>query len=316
VRISGYGLVALAALLFAANGPVSIVLIEDGVSARYVVTGRLAGMAGVLLTWAVLRFREHLRLPWPALLELAAFGVAGLAFMQWTYAEAISRMDIGLVLMIEYMSPFLIALWSYLLWRHRQHRSVWVSTGIALAGLVLVLDVGGGTFANLSGPGLAFAVITMLIFSYYATHASRLLRDRPPQVVLGVAGLVAVLVWSVTLAPIWHYPLHVVTSQIPLGGNIGGTVPGWCLVLYSATLGSAVPFVLFLAGVARIGPTRSAITLMLESVAAIAFAWGWLEQRLTMTQLLGGATVVAAVILLQLARQPDGAALVTPAAEE
>jgi drug/metabolite transporter (DMT)-like permease len=77
-----------------------------------------------------------------------------------------------------------------------------------------------------------------------------------------------------------------------------------------------LPFVLFLAGVARIGPTRSAITLMLESVAAIAFAWAWLEQRLTPTQLLGGATVVAAVVVLQMARQPDGAQLVTSGAKE
>ncbi len=42
----GYAMVALAALLFAANGPVSIVLIDGGVSARYVVTGRLLGHGG------------------------------------------------------------------------------------------------------------------------------------------------------------------------------------------------------------------------------------------------------------------------------
>jgi drug/metabolite transporter (DMT)-like permease len=309
VRVSGYGLVIFSALLFAANGPVSIVLIDNGLPARYIVTGRLAGMAVVLLTWAILRFRDQLRMPRAALLELALFGVAGLAFMQWTYAEAIARLDIGLVLMIEYMSPFLIALWSYLLWRHRQQRSVWVSTGIAIAGLALVLDVGGKSFSSLSGPGLMFAITTMLIFSYYATHASRLLRDRPPQVVLGVAGLAAVVVWSLTLAPIWNYPVDVLGAQVPLGGNLSGSVPGWCLVLGGAVFGSAVPFVLFLAGVARIGPTRSAITLMLESVVAIVLAWAWLEQRLTPTQVLGGATVVAAVIVLQLARRPDSATL-------
>src|SRR5258705_13137290 len=121
----GYAMVSLSALLFAANGPVSIVLIDGGVSARYVVTGRLLGMVAVLLTWAVVKYRDQLRLSRRELLELAFFGIAGLALMQWTYAEAIARVDIGLVLMIEYMAPFLIALSSWVLGRHRQQRAVW-----------------------------------------------------------------------------------------------------------------------------------------------------------------------------------------------
>ena len=82
---TGYAMVSLAALLFAANGPISIVLIDGGLSARYVVTGRLLGMVLVLLTWAVVKYRDHLRFSRRELLELAFFGVAGLALMQWTY---------------------------------------------------------------------------------------------------------------------------------------------------------------------------------------------------------------------------------------
>ena len=224
---TGYAMVAFSALLFAANGPISIVLIDGGLSARYVVTGRLLGMVLVLLTWAVLKYRDHLRFSGRELLELAFFGIAGLALMQWTYAEAIARVDIGLVLMIEYMAPFLIALYSWVLWRHRQQRAVWVSAFVAIAGLTMVLDVGGDSFARLSGPGLVFSVTTCLIFSYYATHASKLLRERPPQVVLGLGGLFAVIFWSLTLAPIWNYPMSVVGGQVPLGGNLGGSLSGF-----------------------------------------------------------------------------------------
>ena len=300
---TGYAMVSLAALLFAANGPISIVLIDGGLSARYVVTGRLLGMVLVLLTWAVVKYRDHLRFSRRELLELAFFGVAGLALMQWTYAEAIARVDIGLVLMIEYMAPFLIALYSWVLWRHRQQRAVWVSAFVAIAGLTMVLDVGGDSFARLSGPGLVFSVTTCLIFSYYATHASKLLRERPPQVVLGLGGLFAVIFWSLTLAPIWRYPMSVVDGQVPLGGNLGGSLSGIVLVVLGAVVGTAIPFALFLTGVSRIGPTRSAIVLMLESVMAIAISWAWLRQSLTPVQLTGGLVVVGAVLLLQVARQ-------------
>ena len=130
--------------------------------------------------------------------------------------------------MIEYMAPFLIALYSWVLWRHRQQRAVWVSAFVAIAGLTMVLDVGGDSFARLSGRGLVFSVTTCLIFSYYATHASKLLRERPPQVVLGLGGLFAVIFWSLTLAPIWRYPVDVVGGGVPLGGNLGGTAPASC----------------------------------------------------------------------------------------
>ena len=300
---TGYAMVSLAALLFAANGPISIVLIDGGLSARYVVTGRLLGMVLVLLTWALVKYRDHLRFSGRELLELAFFGVAGLALMQWTYAEAIARVDIGLVLMIEYMAPFLIALYSWVLWRHRQQRAVWVSAFVAIAGLTMVLDVGGDSFARLSGPGLVFSVTTCLIFSYYATHASKLLRERPPQVVLGLGGLFAVIFWSLTLAPIWHYPMGVVDGQVALGGNLGGSLSGIVLVVLGAIVGTAIPFALFLTGVRRIGPTRSAIVLMLESVMAIVISWAWLRQSLTPLQIAGGLVVVGAVLLLQVARQ-------------
>jgi drug/metabolite transporter (DMT)-like permease len=305
---SGYIMVALSAVLFAANGPVSIVLIDGGVNAPYVVSVRLAGMAGVMLAWALVSYRHLLRFTGREVLEMVAFGVVGLATMQWVYVEAIHRMPMGLVLMIEYMSPFLIATWSWLLWRQRQPRIVWVAIAVALVGLIFVLGVGGTAFSSLSTAGLLFSAASCLVFSYYATHASRLLRERPPQVVLGVGGLAALVVWSVTAAPIWRFPVSVLGAAVPLQGNLSGSAPGWLLVLSAATLGSAIPFALFLTGVARIGPTRGAVVLMLESVAAIVISWVWLDQRLGQGQILGALIVVGAILLMQVRRSEPATA--------
>jgi len=307
---SGYVMVALAAMLFAANGPVSVVLIDGGVGAPYIVTGRLAGMVCVLLTWALVAYRDRLRFSPRELIEIVVFGVVGLAVLQWVYVEAIHRLPIGLVLMIEYMAPFLIATWTWLLWRQRQPAIVWLSIAVALVGLVFVLGVGSDTFAALSTAGLLFSAASCVVFSYYATHASHLLEERPPQVVLGIGGLAALVVWSVTLAPIWRYPVDVLGAAVPLQGNLAGALPGWLLVLASATLGSAIPFVLFLGGVARIGPTRGAVVLMLESVAAIGISWAWLAQDLRPGQVFGALVVVGAILTLQLRRPPAPAATV------
>ncbi len=296
---SGYVMVALSAVLFAANGPVSVVLTNSGVDAPFVVLGRLSGIAAVMLVWALVSFRDRMRLTLREAAELLAFGVLGLGAMQWVFVEAIHRLPLGLVLMIEYMAPFLIATWSWLLWRHRQPRIVWIAIAIAICGLAFVLGVGGGTADRLSAVGLAFSAASCIAFSYYATHASSLLARRPPQVVLGVGGMGAVVVWGLTMAPVWHYPVGVLSASVPLEGNLHGAVAGWILVLVNATVGSALPFALFLTGVARIGPTRGAVVLMLESVAAIVVSWAWLGQQLRPGQVLGAAIVVGAILLLQ-----------------
>ena len=63
-----------------------------------------------------------------------------IAAAQLGYFQAVSRMDVGIALLIEYLGIVLVVLWVWALTRQRPHRLTVVGIVLALLGLALVLD--------------------------------------------------------------------------------------------------------------------------------------------------------------------------------
>ena len=114
-----------AATLWGVNGTVSKVILASQISSDRLAEIRSAGAAaGLVLVLAIasprrLRVRRGERLP------LLAFGIAGLAFVQWLYFLAIQRLQIGVALLIEYLAPLLVALWARFAYKEHVRGRVW-----------------------------------------------------------------------------------------------------------------------------------------------------------------------------------------------
>ena len=61
-----------------------------------------------------------------------------------------------------------------------------------------------------------------------------------------------------------------------------------------------MPIVLFMAGLARVGPSTASIASTIEPPFTVALAWIVFGETLGPLQLVGGALVLSAVVLLQL----------------
>ena len=86
-------------------------------------------------------------------------------------------------------------------------------------------------------------------------------------------------------------------------GNVDDvTLPVWTLMLAMVVLGTIVPFVLVLSGLHHLPATRVGMVGMLEPVLAGVVAWAWLGEALSAVQLVGGAVVLAGIVLAQTAR--------------
>ena len=66
-----------------------------------------------------------------------------------------------------------------------------------------------------------------------------------------------------------------------------------------------IPFALFFMGINHIRSTRASITATLEPIAAGFLAYLFLGEGLAPLQVVGGAMVVGAIVLLQLKREHD-----------
>src|SRR6476469_999023 len=186
---------------------------------------RIALAAVVLLGPAV----SSLRGRWAALRRnawvIVGYGLTGVAGCQLAYFNAVTHLSVGVALLLEYLAPVLIVGWLWL--RHRQapRRLTLAGVALAVAGLLLVLDVvGGGASISVVGVlwGLGAAVCLVLYF-LLADHVD----DGVPQLALaaGAVGVGAAARGRAGLAG--ELDLARGAARVPPGG----VVVDWCVTV-------------------------------------------------------------------------------------
>lgn len=292
---------ASAAVLWGVNGAVSKVILDTGLSSERLAQVRSLGAALGLVLILILTARQRLRLTRRELVYLVAFGVGGLAFVQWFYFLAIHRLAIGVALLIEYLAPLLVALWARFAYREHVRRRIWLALAFALLGLALIVNVfGGGT--TLSTAGVLFALGGAVAYTLYVLLAEHVVGGRDPVSLLAWGFLFASVFWAV-ISPWWSFPRHTLASHTSLHGHIASVhLPVWALAAWMIVLGTIVPFFLLVSALRHLSATRVGIIAMLEPVAGALVAWAWLGETLDGVQLAGAGVVLAAIVLAQTAR--------------
>lgn len=242
------------------------------------------GVAGaILLALAVARGAlRNLRLR--AVCTALGMGAFGYATQAGLYFTALSRMDAGMVALAFSTYPVLVMVAAVALRRERASgRRMW-ALGVALSGIGLVLT---GTGAGvLDGLGALLALGAAVTYTGYILVGDRVTAQVPP---LSLAALVCVGAAATYLAT---GTLH---GTIDVGVAPAGWLPLAALVLIS-TVGAIL---LFFAGLARVGPSKTAILSILEPVVTVTGAALVFGEMLTPIQWWGGALVLSAVVIVQ-----------------
>jgi len=296
----GYAMVLAAAVLFGINGAVSKVALSSGLTSLRLTEARCAGACAGLALLAALRDPRSLRLRPGEWRLLFAFGVGGVAFVQLFYFLAIHRLEIGIALLIQYLGPLLVALWVRTVRHEHVRRRIWAALGLALGGLVLMVQLWQGS--GVDGIGLGFALASSVVFAAYLLLAERAVSRRDPVSALAWGFFFAGLFWTV-VQPWWSFPRAAVGLTVPLQGRLASWhLPVWALVLWVVVLGTIVPFTLIVGGLRHVNATRVGIVAMLEPVVATVVAWFWLQESLSAVQLVGAGVVLCGIVVAQTAR--------------
>jgi drug/metabolite transporter (DMT)-like permease len=297
----GYAMVLAAASLWAINGVISKVIIESGdVPAQRLTEVRTTGAFILLFLALALARPGSLRVRREELPVLLTFGVLGLAFVQWFYFEAISRLDIGVALLIQYVAPVLVALWARFVYHEPVRRRIWAALALSILGIALLVQLWEGL--TLDGLGVAAALGSAITFAVYVLSAERAVLRRDPVSLVCYGFLLASIFWAI-VQPLQSFPIGRVDESVSLLGRLEDlSLPVWLLMTWMVVLGTIIPFALLAASLRHIPASRAAITAMFEPVAATVFAYAWLGESLTAAQLVGALVVLAAIVLAQTAR--------------
>ena len=296
----GYAMVAIAATLFAVNGSVSKVVLDSGLSSLELAQIRATCAALGLLIFLVVFARSVLRVSRRELLFLAAFGVVGVALVQWLYFVAIHNLPVGVALLIEFTAPLFVALFARYVYKEHIRRRIWVAVILCIVGLGVVVEVWAGV--AFSTAGVTAALGGAFALTAYLLMAERERRQRDPVSLSFYGFLFAAILWAF-VQPLWKFPYEVLGETVSLQGNLSEhSAPIWLLVGFIVVIGTMVTFSLLTGALRHISATRASIVATLEPVIATVVAWIWLGETFGATQLIGGAIVLAGIFLAQSAR--------------
>ncbi len=298
---AGLALAVLSVAACATSGTLGKALFTAGWSPGAAILVRLGGGALVLAIpaavalrgrWSILR--QHLGL-------LTGFGVVAVACSQLFYFQAVSRLSVGVALLVEYLAPVVVVGWMWATTRERPSTLTLVGSVVAVAGLVLVVDLGGDVRVDPVGVAWGLGAAACLA-GYFVLSARR--APRLPPIVLVAGGMV---IGTAALAMTAALGLLAITAPLgPVsigGGQVSWVVPAAGLAVVPGALGYATGVV----ASRRLGARVTAFVSLSEVAFALAFAWLWLGEVPAPVQWLGGAVLVVGIVLVRL---PDRSARV------
>ena len=177
-------------------------------------------------------------------------------------------------------------------------RTLFVSGGSGEQSVVVELWSG----VAFSTVGVTAAFGGALALTAYLLMAERERQHRDAASLSFYGFLFAALLWAV-IQPLWDFPWSVLSESVSLQGNLSEySAPVWLLVTFIVVIGTMVTFSLLTGSLRHINATRASIVATLEPVVATVVAWAWLGETFGPTQLVGGAVVIAGILVAQSAR--------------
>ena len=276
-RASGWIWIAVSAASFGALGVLVKLGYAEGVDKYAALALRFAVASAILVPVAAVRRTGGISAP--VLAGLLLFGGGGYVAHSLCYFTALEYASPGLVGLLLYLYPALVALAGRVLFGERLGGARLAAIAVALAGTALTVGPLGGRL-----PGIMLALACAVIYGAYIVACSRVTRGVDP--VISSSVIIAGAAVS--------YVVIAVARRSPLPP----TVNGWMIVLAMAVISTAIAIATFFAAMRRIGATSASVGSTLEPLVTVALSFMVLDERLSTTQLFGGAMIVAAVAWL------------------
>jgi drug/metabolite transporter (DMT)-like permease len=298
----GLGIALVSALSFGGSGVAAKPLIAAGLDPLHVVWLRVTGAALVMLPLAV-RHRALLRQR-PAL--LAGFGLLAVAGVQACYFAALSRIPVGVALLIEYLAPALVLGWVRFVRRRPVSRAAVLGVVLAAGGLACVVEVWSGLgfdpLGLLLALGAAGCQTGYFVLSDQGTGSGRAAPD--PLGVIAYGLLVGAVALTAVSRP-WTMDWTVLAGTAHLDGT---PVPAAVLLGWIVLIATVLAYVTGVVSVRRLTPQVAGVVACLEAVVATVLAWVLLGEHLSAPQVAGGAVVLLGALIAQSSTPAEGAA--------
>ncbi|MEY2675132.1 MAG: hypothetical protein RL102_398 [Actinomycetota bacterium] len=298
-KTKGTALALLGTLLFGLNASTSKVVMAIGI-----MPGQLVGfrsMANAILAGLIVLFTrpQAFKVSGREIPALMAFGLIGVAIMQWAYSVSLQLLPVGIALLFEYTAIVWVPLVSYVIFKEKFKPRLWLGVVAVIAGLAVVSQIWA---FSLNLVGVLAALLAAAGTTTYFIMGEHTQKDRDVFSTLFYTMLFSAAFWA-ALNPWWQIDLAKFAESVSLGGSLTEVeVPGWLILVWIGVAGSFLPMLFSYMAMRLLRPTLMGIISTAEVLYAFIFGFLWLGEKISGLQALGGVLVLAGIVIAQTAR--------------
>ncbi|MGP3931586.1 EamA family transporter [Nonomuraea sp. KM88] len=296
MRYAGLALAFVGSWCFAFAGPMAKYLIAAGLAPMEAVWTRMAG-AGLLLVAVLAVVRPSaLRIARSKLPFFGLYALMGVAGVQSLYFVAITRLPVGVALLLEFMAPVMVVAWVRVVRRIRLARAAYVGAVVAVVGLAIVVEAWQGL--RIDALGLLLGLLAGACCAGYFLMCDGFGDDIDP---LGLIawGLLGAAVLLIPVSQPWNIPWEAFTVSATPEGAV--TLPVIGAYLCMAVVATSMAYILSMYAVRRLSAAVGATVASLEVIAGAVVAWALVGETLGVFQMVGGLIVLSGALLAQTA---------------
>ena len=282
---AGYALILVSAFLFAAGGNVVKALFRLGYSPLVLAQLRIwSAFLGLLLSLLVIR-PSLLLVARSELPSLAIFGGVGLAGVQLSYYLTISRINIAVALLVQYLG--LVAVTAFERYRRQQEVGVqvWAALAMVLIGAFFAVGAYQPALLRVNLPGVMLGLVSAGFFAFYILRASTLARRLNTWTILLYGFGAGSVLWA--------------AFDAASGTGLPADLRIWVVMALIGLVGTLLAHGLFVMALRTVRPSTAGIIATAEPVFAGLIAYLVLGDRLQPLQVLGAVVIVAGIIAVQ-----------------
>jgi drug/metabolite transporter (DMT)-like permease len=307
--IVGIALTIVSAFAFGSGALFAKPVYAEGVGWHVLMAWRFLVGAGLALGWLLLNARSRARLFRMRRRDVAVSIGLGVLYTgnSGTYFAGLETVSASLSALIVYIYPAIVAVISLQVGHPLHGRRAWGALVLALAGVALA--VGNiGEIAASQVSGLLLIAASPVIYAVWIVLSARLSGEGRTGAGADAGGGVdpmaaGALMLTATAATYWISALALGLPVLP------GQIPGgaWVGLIGIGIVSTFVAVLAFYSGAHRIGAARASIVSTVEPIWTITLAGLLFGERLGPLQLVGGAMILAGVVIAQTDRGSEAA---------
>lgn len=277
------------AICWGFSGTCSQALFEHiTIDATWVTAVRMLSAGTVLMIYLAVTKKGQMMMPVrekKSCILIVLFAVAGLAFCQFAYLDAIKWSNSGTATVLQNLSVVMIALFVCVTTHSLPDKRQAVSVVLATAGVWLVATGGKAGNMALTPKGLFWGIMAAVGAVCY-TLLANVSVERWGSLMVTAWGMLIGGVMMAFVARVWNIPAGIDLRTVVLLG----------IIVFIGTIGA---FLLFLRGINLVGPVKASILGCLEPLTAAVLSSVWLSSEFAATDILGFALILSTVIILR-----------------